>query len=177
MLQLVLPSEKYKRSFLEAAQEFRDDTTEHASGIASNMKKMIESGFDSYTKQCQDYAKGTNLPADYVPATEFWLIGGEEFIGQANIRHRLNDFLLKIGGHIGYAIRPSKRGMGYGTKILELALVEAKKLGIKKALVNCDKDNIGSAKIIERNGGILENESPQGDGKPPIKRYWMEIEE
>ena len=69
---------------------------------------------------------------------------------------------------------PSERRKGYATQMLGLALEECRKIGIKKVLMVCDKDNIGSAKSIIRNGGILENEVIE-NGK--IKqRYWIDLE-
>ncbi|MNI93716.1 hypothetical protein D3C76_1732890 [compost metagenome] len=57
--------------------------------------------------------------------------------------------------------------------MLRLALLEAKKLGINKALVTCDKENIGSAKTIINNDGILDSEEIINDIE--IQRYWIEI--
>ena len=57
---------------------------------------------------------------------------------------------------------------GYATQMVGLALEECKRLGIKKVLMVCDKDNIGSAKSIIKNGGILENEQKE-DGKSRTK--------
>ena len=94
-------------------------------------------------------------------------------LGVVNIRHRLTDKLLIEGGHIGYGIRPSERRKGYATKILELALVEAKKLGIERALVTCDKENIGSAKTILRNGGKFDQENLY-EGRI-VQRYWIDV--
>lgn len=95
-------------------------------------------------------------------------------VGAVNIRHCLNDHLLLCGGHIGDGIRPSERRKGYATQMIGLALEECRKIGIKKVLMVCDKDNIGSAKSIIRNGGILENEVIE-NGK--IKqRYWIDLE-
>lgn len=175
MIKLVYPSDKYKKSFLEAAKEHRDAPDKGRYGVTASMEEMNEAGFRDYVKKKLDNSKGINVSAGYVPATEYWLVDGDEYIGRVSIRHTLNENLKKLGGHIGYTIRPSKRKMGYGTKILALALVEAKKLGIKKALVTCDKDNLGSVKIIEKNGGILEDEIPQGEEKSARLRYWIEI--
>ena len=47
-------------------------------------------------------------------------------------------------------------------------------MGIKKVLMVCDKDNIGSAKSIIKNGGILENEQIE-NGKTE-QRYWIDLE-
>ena len=129
--------------------------------------------FESFTARQIDQSYGRQLPANYVPSTELWLIDNKELIGRTNIRHVLNDWLLEIGGHIGYWIRPSKRNQGYGTQILKLALDEAKKLGIDRVLVTCDEDNEGSRKIIEANGGVLENIVPNGPDNPMKRRYWI----
>ena len=129
--------------------------------------------FAAFAQNKIDQSHGIDLPSGFVPSTEFWLIDKDEFIGRTNIRHTLNDWLLQIGGHIGYWIRPSKRGKGYGKKILELALQEAKKLGISPVLVTCDITNKPSGKIIEANGGKLENIVPNGPDNPPKKRYWI----
>ncbi|MBR2176691.1 MAG: GNAT family N-acetyltransferase, partial [Clostridia bacterium] len=94
--------------------------------------------------------------------------------GAVNIRHYLNDYLLKEGGHIGDGIRPSERRKGYATEMVRLALIECKKLGIDRVLMVCDKDNIGSAKSILKNGGVLEDEflNEYGDIE---QRYWIDL--
>ena len=94
-------------------------------------------------------------------------------VGAINIRHYLNDHLLKYGGHIGDGIRPSERRKGYATKMIALGLAECKKLGIDRVLLVCDKDNIGSKRSIIKNGGILENELLE-DGKI-VERYWIDV--
>ncbi|NMB96285.1 MAG: GNAT family N-acetyltransferase [Clostridiaceae bacterium] len=112
---------------------------------------------------------------DRVKETELWLIESNECIGTVRIRHELNNNLVNIGGHIGYGIRPSRRGRGYGKIILKLALDECKKMGILKVLITCSPDNIASKKIIEYNGGLLENEIyAKLDGKTRrTLRYWI----
>ena len=53
----------------------------------------------------------------------------------------------------------------------------AKESGLRseeRVLLVCDKDNIGSAKSIVKNGGILENEVEQ-DGMVE-QRYWIELD-
>ena len=82
--------------------------------------------------------------------------------------------MLLEGGHIGDGIRPSERRKGYATLMIKLALEECKKRGINRVLMTCDKDNIGSAKSIMNNGGVLENEIIGEDGKT-IQRYWINI--
>ena len=111
-----------------------------------------------------------------VPDSVFFLLDEERniLLGAVNIRHYLNDYLLQYGGHIGDGIRPSERRKGYATEMIRLALLECKKLGIDKVLMVCDKSNIGSAKSIIKNGGILENEFVDEDGEIN-QRYWIEL--
>lgn len=110
----------------------------------------------------------------FVPSTLYFLVDENHRIyGAIHIRHELNDFLLSYGGHIGYGIRPSERKKGYASKMLSMALPKVKELGIKRALITCDKENIGSAKTILNNGGVLENEILQ-EGEL-TQRYWIEL--
>lgn len=127
--------------------------------------------FDNYIKNLEVKEGNDKL----VPDSVFFLynINENKMIGAVNIRHVLNDYLLQYGGHIGDGIRPSERGKGYGNKIIELALIECKKLGIKKVLMTCDKNNIPSKKAIIHNGGILENEVEK-DGEI-LERYWIDL--
>lgn len=82
---------------------------------------------------------------------------------------------MKIGGHIGYDIRPSQRKKGYGKAILRLVLPLAKELGINKVLITCDVTNIASKKIIKANGGDLEDTIPDSNGLPDKHRFWISI--
>lgn len=110
-----------------------------------------------------------------VPDSTFFCLDVDRniFVGAINIRHYLNESLLYTGGHIGDGIRPSERRKGYATAMIGLGLEECKKLGITKVLMTCDKDNIGSAKSIMNNGGILEDEVVE-DGVVE-QRYWITL--
>ena len=108
-----------------------------------------------------------------VPDSTFFCLDEERniFVGAVNIRHYLSESLLLNGGHIGDGVRPSERRKGIATKMIALALEECKKLGLGDILMVCDKENIGSAKSIINNGGILENEVVV-DGVVE-QRYWI----
>jgi len=130
--------------------------------------------FQKYIDQLRGFEKGAEIPETFVPHSTHWLINSNnKVLGVVSIRHRLTDNLLIEGGHIGYGIRPSERRKGHATKILELALNEAKKLGIKRALVTCDKDNIGSRKTILTNGGEFYRENLYEGRK--VQAYWIKI--
>ncbi|GGG78210.1 GNAT family N-acetyltransferase [Paenibacillus radicis (ex Gao et al. 2016)] len=132
------------------------------------------SDFRSMVQFLLDNEKEGTRPYDQVPDSTFWLLGENSgILGAVNIRHRLTDKLLQLGGHIGYGIRPTQRRKGYATALLALALIEAKKLGISKALVVCDADNIGSERTILSNGGIPDVSFTDSDGSV-VKRFWIE---
>lgn len=78
------------------------------------------------------------------------------------------------GGHIGDGVRPSERRKGYATEMIRLALIECRNLGFDRVLMCCNRDNIGSAKSIIKNGGVLENEIISKDGDI-VERYWIEL--
>lgn len=169
MIYLTKPSEKYKQTYLEALEELRNDKEE-----LSYIPKERET-FPQFIERLHNNAKGKDLPEGWVPDSTYWLIDNDQFIGRVSIRHVLNKALSKVGGNIGYDIRPSMRKMGYGFKILEYALVKAKEIGLEKVLVTCNDDNIGSKKIIEKNGGIFQD-SIQNENLPTkTLRYWIPI--
>lgn len=110
----------------------------------------------------------------FVPSTQYFLVDDTGRIyGASHLRHELNDDLMAYGGHIGYGIRPSERRKGYSTLMLKLMLDMLRDKGYKRILITCDDDNIGSARTIEKNGGILENKVPNDHGIG--RRYWIEL--
>lgn len=169
MLRLVLPSVRYKKTYLAAHKEFGLKNRHAGHADYSD----IYSDFPLFVKKLRDMEKGKGLPKGYVPQTTYWLMDGKTFIGNVNIRHRLNNYLQKFGGHIGYEIRPSQRRQGYGTKILGLALGKAKKMRIEKIFVMCDSANVASRKIIEYNGGVFQNKVRVAGQKNPKLRFWI----
>jgi predicted acetyltransferase len=170
-MELILPSVKYKESYLGALEEAKTDP---GNQIAKLQEPKENESFESFVEHFYDEMKGLNLPEGYVPATMFWSIDNGEFIGRVQVRHKL--IKSKRTGHIGYYIRPSKRKMGYGKKMLEMALVEAGKIGFENVLLTCDDDNTGSIRIIENNGGILENIiEGEKEGEKKKRRYWIII--
>lgn len=128
--------------------------------------------FDSYLANLECKEPEGRL----VPDSVFFLLDVDRnrLLGAANIRHYLTDELLYTGGHVGDGIRPSERRKGYGTELVRLALIECRKLGITRVLMTCDRENIASAKTIIRNGGALENEVVNEDGKVE-RRYWIDL--
>lgn len=118
---------------------------------------------------------GIDIPERFVPATFLLAEVEGEVVGRTSIRHRLNDMLASWGGHIGYGVRPAFRRRGYATEILRQSLDVAREVGIERALVCCDDANAGSARVIERCGGVLEDVRGPGEGHGRTRRYWIDL--
>ena len=171
-LSLIEPKMKHKKEAQEYIKEFEGENT-HIDG-GSNINKFP---YEKWLKELDLEKSKETCQKDKVPAHTFFLMRIEDnrIIGMINIRHKLNEYLLREGGHIGYSIRRSERQKGYATKMLELGLGKCLQLGIEKVLVTCNKNNIASAKTIQNNFGVLENEY-QEEGRV-TQRYWIHIKE
>jgi predicted acetyltransferase len=167
-LQLVPLHEKYKRHLNDMMEEWcaRGERV-----VPSALTRYDYRDFAPYRSKLENKDGNGSL----VPDTTLFCLDEERdiFVGAVNIRHYLNDFLLLNGGHIGDGVRPSERRKGIASKMIGLALKECEKIGLDKVLMVCDKKNIGSAKSIQNNGGILENEIVV-DGVVE-QRYWITI--
>lgn len=173
MIKLVVPSVEYKDSYINAVIEFQKEKDSKISGYQELSIKDLEVDFEGHIKKLLNLSQNYDIPKGFVPTTVFWIVKGRKFIGRVQIRHVLDEYFFKYGGHIGYNVRPSERRKGYGTKALELGLIEAKKLGIQKVLVTCDNNNLPSKKIIEANGGVFENAVEISPTLPLKLRYWF----
>lgn len=171
MLSLVKPDITYKAQYMDMIEYWKNTGEE----LAPWALKEDCSDFGAMVKRLEGYAQGVGIGEAFVPNSTYWIYesDSDKIVGAVNIRHCLNDSLLAYWGHIGYGIRPDERRKGYATQALHLALDKCRKLGIESALVSCNKDNIGSAKTIMKNGGVLENEV-QYEGRL-LQRYWIEV--
>ena len=171
MIKLAEPSEKYIKSYIEAFEEYKQHNVS-SYGFSDAATVNILEKFDNYKTE-------RNLRPDRVGAHFFWLVDDDKdyFIGEISIRHNLNAALEKYGGHIGYGIRFSEWNKGFGTLMLKLALIEAKKIGLSKVLVTCDDSNAASARVMEKNGFVLGDIIKNNfDGKSfATRRYWKTI--
>lgn len=172
-LKLVFPTEEYKTQVEDFLQEHFDNNEFelHGDGGLDTIKD-----FDKWLKKIRNDLLENPEEKHRVPATLFLAIRKTDnrMVGIIQIRHKLNEKLLKDCGHIGDGVRPSERQKGYATEMIKLALEECKNLGIRRVLMTCYKENIASRKSIINNGGILENEIIDEEGKT-IQRYWISL--
>ena len=168
-LKLVKASDGYKKQICDMLDEWYS-TGEKI--IPYAIRKIDYHDFDQYCANIEVTDESNGL----VPDSTFFCLDVDRnvMVGAVNIRHYLNESLLLNGGHIGNGVVPSERRKGIATKMISLALEECRKLGLKNVLMVCNKENIGSAKSIQNNGGILENEV-EVEGVVE-QRYWIKLD-
>ncbi len=177
MTRLHLPDAALCASWQSAMLEFGDDVV-HGSG---DWHRPRDRQGDFTAQACQEFVdqlltyadQDRTLPEGMVHCDYYWIVVGEdgradEVVGFLAFRHELNAFLLEEGGHIGFAIRPSRRRAGHATRALRLGVRRAAERGLDRVLVTCDDDNRASAATILANGGVLE------DVRKGKQRYWID---
>ncbi|WP_460544546.1 GNAT family N-acetyltransferase [Glycomyces halotolerans] len=173
MAELIAPTERLGESFSAAVDEWiaegRGGPDDHTLVGEMIREHVLPAERTDWLIDFLEHERRweTDPPQYFVPMTLYWWVDGEEFLGRISVRHRLNDRLFEIGGHIGYEVRPTARRRGHATAMLAATLPRAADLGIEKALVTCDHDNIASRKVIERNGGVFE------DRRGKKLRFWV----
>ena len=170
-LYLKLPLLEDKKNVIEFKQEFLGSGQEMA-GV-SELEQM-DCYEDWLTKIRNEMNKETCVEGR-VPATLYltYRLSDNKLIGIVQVRHELNDYLLKYGGHIGDCVRPSEQGNGYATEQIGLALQKCEEFGIKRVLITCLKNNIASARTIQKNAGKLEDEVMENGQEK--QRYWIDL--
>jgi len=170
-LYLAIPAREHRRAWMLLKKEFEQDNAIHFA-LYQNCKT-----YGQFLRKWRNFHTGRHLADHLVPASKYFLLeeGSPKILGVIDIRHQLNEHLLNNpGGHIGYAIAPSERRKGYATEQLHLALEICHEMGISPVLITCHKENIASAKVIQKNGGVLEDERMSQEGKV-FQRYWITL--
>ena len=162
-----MPDVRWHESWAASMFEF-GDTYPHGSGLGDDIPTYDEPGCATFAAWLQSQTL-TPRREDWVECSFYWIADGDEVVGSLALRHRLNDWLLNEGGHIGFSVRPSRRREGHAHQALKLALPEAKLLGLDRVLLTCDEDNDGSRLTIEGNGGVYE------DSRNGKRRYWIDV--
>lgn len=113
---------------------------------------------------------------DRIEETTFFYMDDEDtLVGTVNIRLGLNAYLYQEIGHIGYSIRPSQQGKGYGTRLLMEALNFCRFIGFDRVLIVCLSSNKASVRVIEKCGGVLEDEVESTKNGQKCKRFWIKL--
>ena len=170
---LVEPCEEYAEQIAEYRQACLDaNFSINGCGPLRDCEDPI-----TYISECKKYTISETLPKGRVISTQFFYIRKEDnrLVGMIQVRHYLNKYLSKYGGHIGYSIKPSERRKGYATSMLKAVLPYCKEIGLDKILISCIDSNIGSEKTILNNGGIYESTVYERKEKCHLKRFWITL--
>jgi predicted acetyltransferase len=174
MLELISPTVALRPSWLAARDEWDSGAQQPGSGLHPDDDVNSEAGFAAWVRRLTDAANPEITPAKgRVHADYWWIVDGQTYLGAITLRHGLNDFLLRAGGHIGYGLRPSARGHGLAAWALCSILPRAQQLGLGRILVTCDDANPASARTIEKAGGVLEDVRDTELGL--TRRYWITL--
>lgn len=163
--------------------EYLDEFVKYGSDI--NGSGSLDKIYDGYTfeevlDRClkmedEEYAKSVGR----CQGRTFLLIreNDNKIVGTINVRWNLNEVMLRFGGHIGYGIRPTERRKGYNKINLYLGMLEAKKVGLEKVMLDCDVNNLGSDKTLKAFGGKLERTEIHPSDGILTNVYWFNVDE
>ena len=174
MPELIAPTSRLHQAWLEARDEWGRGSHQDGAGLHPEDEVDTAEGFEAWVNRLQREGD-TSIPPEQgrVHSSYFWIVEDGCYLGAIALRHVLNAFLLEAGGHIGYGVRPSARRRGLATWALATVLPEADALGLSEVLVTCDETNTASQRVIEANGGVMEDirDTPLGR----TRRYWIAL--
>jgi predicted acetyltransferase len=172
MPELISPTIRLRESWLASRDEWGQGVHQDGAGLHAEDDVDTFEGFGAWVDRLlREADPAILLAAGRVHATNWWVTENDTYLGAISLRHSLNEFLLRAGGHVGYGIRPSARGSGLAAWALRSVLPEARGLGLEKLLVTCSDDNLASARTIEKTGGVLEDVRDTELGR--TRRYWI----
>ena len=175
-LRLVFPDISRKDDAISYIQEFLDYGSE-INGVGS-----LDRYLDDYEGWLEKLEVDRTMEPNEnrVPADTYFLVreSDDRIIGMINIRHCLNENLRLIGGHIGQSVRPTERRKGYNKVNLYLGLLRCQELGIDEVLMDCDADNLGSARTMKALRGRLVREWYEPNiYKTVLQDYVIDVDE
>lgn len=156
---------------------YRQEFFDYDSYFAGDSGLKLFDNFEDWYKKIEISSNQDTLPADRVLGTQFLTFRKEDnkLVGMINLRHSLNDYLLKFGGHIGDSIRPTERSKGYATEQKKICLEFCKSIGLDKVLITAKSNNEHSIKSIIKSGGVLENTIEDKENSVVYHRFWVTL--
>ena len=172
MLKLIKRCPDYVDGYREYCRELYDHNVIY---FRPTDPKLIDSEWFDRTKDWYDKKETGQIPGKPI-SLHFWAVDDEKFIGEFQLRTQLTPEIMSGIGSIGYAVRVSEQGKGYGTELLKEGLIIAKEHGMDKVLLNINDINTASAHVCEKLGGELMDKIEAynvDEGHHIMKRYWI----
>lgn len=174
MLQLVKRSPEYVSGYKEFCKEFYD---RHIVYFRPTNPDTIDDAWFSRTKFWYDQ-KEKGLVEGQPKSIHYWAVDDGKFIGEFQLRPEFPEKVMRDIGNIGYTVKVSEQGKGYGTEILRQGLVIAKEYGMEKVLLPINEENAVSILICEKLGGELWDcieTYNEAEGHHTKRRYWITL--
>lgn len=172
MLKLIKRCPEYVRGYREYCQELFDHRVTYFRPVDPS---RIDGGWFSRTKDWYGRKEAGQIPGQPI-SFHFWAVDGEKFIGEFQLRTELTPEIMSGIGSVGYAVRVSEQGKGYGSEILRQGLVIARERGMGRVLLNINEENTVSAHVCEKLGGRLMDTVQAynaAEGHHRMRRYWI----
>ena len=168
---------KVKPEYYDSIKEYRDETLKIKSRFdGCNCLEDYEDieKWDLFNKL---FESADSVSPGYSIGFQYLYIDSNEVIGMVNFRPEaeLHPYLSQYGGHIGYSVKPSKRGLGIGKQMLKDFLPIAKECGLSRVLITCMEYNDASRRIILANGGEFESKVIYPPEDAVLERYWIKL--
>lgn len=174
MPSLIAPTTRLRAAWLASRADWGAGAHQDGAGLTPDDDVDSPEGFAAWVARLLAQAdESAPLEPGRVPASYWWIVEDGQVLGAISLRHELNDFLLRAGGHIGYGIRPSARRRGLASWALREVLEVARQRGLERVLLTCDESNLGSRRVIEGAGGVLEDVRDTELGR--TRRYWIAL--
>ncbi len=174
MLQLIKRCPEYASGYKEYCQELYDNNVVY---FRPSNPDMIDEEWFSRTKSWYD-KKEKGLIKGQSPSFHYWAVDDGRFIGEFQLRTEFTENVMFDIGSIGYAVRVSEWGKGYGTEIIRQGLKLAKKHGMEKVLFTVNDENTISIHVCEKMGGKLMDTIEafnDAEGHHLLRRYWITL--
>lgn len=172
MLKLIHRNPMFLSGYKEYCQEFYDHNIIYFR--PTNPERIDETWFE---RTADWYAKKElGLIPDQPVSFHYWAVDGDKFIGEFQLRTELTEKVMTGIGNLGYSVRVTEQGKGFGTEILSQGLDIAREHHLGKVLLTINDQNTKSTHICEKFGGVLMDKITaynKDEGEHIMRRYWI----
>lgn len=162
---------KPSQSIFPAFQDFIEEMRLHGETLWAPYIPQENESAEQFISRLEQ--REIHPPAPLVPETIYWAMMDNKVVGRISLRHRIEGNLTKMGGHIGYEVRPSFRNRGFAKEMLRQILETPKVKEIGNLLLTCSPKNEASKKTIIANGGMLTNTVFVDSISEDRNHYWI----